>query len=81
MRKVKSVWHIVTHQQILTFIMFYFSETIYDMEYEKKEKWAKSCVQYYVFICYAKSSRMRNMVGLEKPGIIKVRSAGSRSGI
>lgn len=53
--------------------MFYLSENVQHMEYEKKKKWQKF-VKYYISICYVNSNRIRNtrcMVGLEKPGIIK----------
>ena len=36
MRRMKSVWHMVTCQQVLPFVTFSFPENIYDREYEKK---------------------------------------------
>ena len=50
------------------------------MAWNKKRKMGKFFFFFYVFICYVNSSRMRNTVRLEKPGIIRVRSTGSGLG-
>lgn len=61
MRRMKSVWHMVTCQQVLLFVTFYFPENIYDMEYEKKN--GQNLILCFYLLCEQQQNEKHGRAG------------------